>query len=130
MAKKIQAWVAYGPRIELTKPMTEEELTENVVAATNQSKGSLMASLAEMDVQIESALKAGRIVHLPNGMHLEPVGKKDGTVEIHVRVSPDLVKRVNDNFRGTWRNAQNIDKTEAEIIALWDADNPTDLIEQ
>ena len=130
MAKKIQAWVAYGPRIELTKPMTEEELTENVVAATNQSKGSLMASLAEMDVQIESALKAGRIVHLPNGMHLEPVGKKDGTVEIHVRVSPDLVKRVNDNFRGTWRNAQNIGKSEAEIIALWDADNPTDLIEQ
>ncbi len=130
MAKKIQAWVAYGPRIELTKPMTEEELTENVVAATNQSKGSLMASLAEMDVQIESALKAGRIVHLPNGMHLEPVGKKDGTVEIHVRVSPDLVKRVNGNFRGTWLNAQNIDKNEAEIYALWDADNPTDLIEQ
>ena len=83
-----------------------------------------------MDVQIESALKAGRIVHLPNGMHLEPVGKKDGTVEIHVRVSPDLVKRVNDNFRGTWLNAQNIGKTEAEICALWDADNPTNLIEQ
>ncbi len=39
-------------------------------------------------------------------------------------------KRVNDNFRGTWLNAQNINKTEAEIIALWDADNPTNLIEQ
>jgi nucleoid DNA-binding protein len=64
MAKKIQAWTEFGPRLEPTNPMTDNELIENIVAATNQSRGSVLAVLAELDVQIESALKAGRIVHL------------------------------------------------------------------
>jgi hypothetical protein len=54
------------------------ELIENIVAATNQSKGSVLAVLSELDVQLESGLKSGRIVHLPNGTHFEPIGKKDG----------------------------------------------------
>lgn len=59
MATKIEAWTAYGPRLELGQPMTSNELIENIVAATNQSRGSV---LAELDVQIEAGLKAGRIV--------------------------------------------------------------------
>jgi hypothetical protein len=59
-------------------------IIENIVAATNQSKGSVLAVLAELDVQIEAGLKAGRIVQLPNGTHFEPVGKKDGSVNIMV----------------------------------------------
>jgi hypothetical protein len=59
-------------------------IIENIVAATNQSKGSVLAVLAELDVQIEAVLKAGRIVQLPNGTHFEPVGKKDGSVNIMV----------------------------------------------
>ena len=84
MAKKIQAWAAYGPKVILGNSMTKEELIENIVAATNQSKGSALAVLAELDVQIESGLKAGRIVQLPNGTHFEPIGKKDGSVNIGV----------------------------------------------
>ena len=128
MAKPIQAWATYGPRIELGNSMTEDEFIENIVAATNQSKGSVLAVLAEADVQSEAGLKAGRIVCLPNGMHLEPVGKKDGSVNISVRVSSDLDKKVNNGFRGKWVNAQNIGKSEAEIIALWNTDHPDDLI--
>lgn len=128
MAKKIQAWGTYGPRIALGDPVTEADFIENIVAATNQSKGSILAVLAEQDVQVEAALKAGRILHLPNGMHLEPVGKKDGSVEIHVRMSPELVRKVNAAFRGKWINAENIGKTEAEIVALWNASHPEDPI--
>lgn len=128
MAKKIQAWGAYGPRIALGDPMRESEFIENIVAATNQTKGSILAVLAEQDVQIEAALKAGRIIHLPNGMHLEPVGKKDGSVEISVRVSPELVKKINASFRGKWVNAENIGKTEAEILGRWNAEHPEDPI--
>lgn len=128
MAKKIQAWTSFGPKIELGSPMTKNELIENIVAATNQSKGSVLAVLAELDVQIEAGLKAGRIVQLPNGTHFEPIGKKDGKVNIGVRVNPELDKLVNAGFRGKWVNADNIGKTEAEIIALWNEDHPTDLI--
>lgn len=128
MAKPIQAWTAYGPKIELGKPMSAEEIIENVVAATNQSKGSVLAVLAELDVQLEAGLKSGRIVHLPNGTHFEPIGKKDGSINIGVRVNPDLDKKVNSGFRGKWINSGNMNKTEAEMIALWNKDHPGDLI--
>lgn len=128
MAKKIQAWAAYGPKITLGDPMKKDELIENIIAATNQSKGSVLAVLAELDVQIESGLKAGRIVQLPNGTHFEPIGKKDGSVDIGVRVNPELDKQVNAGFRGTWVNSGNVGKTEAEIIALWNEEHPDDQI--
>jgi hypothetical protein len=128
MAKKIQAWAAYAPKITLGSPMTKEELIENIVAATNQSKGSVLAVLAELDVQIEAGLKAGRIVQMPNGTHFEPIGKKDGSIDIGVRVNPDLDKKVNSGFRGKWVNSENIGKEEAEIVALWNAAHPEDPI--
>lgn len=129
MAKKIQAWAKYGPKIKLGDPMMPEELIENIVAATNQSRGSVLAVLSELDVQTESGLKAGRIVRLPNGTHYEPIGKKDGAINIGVRVNPDLDKKVNAGFRGTWLNSQNIGKTEEEIIELWNDEHPEDPIE-
>lgn len=128
MAKKIQAWTAFGPRIVLGDPMTSSELIENIVAATNQSRGSVLAVLAELDVQLESGLKSGRIVHMPNGTHFEPIGKKSGAINIGVRVNPELDKLVNAGFRGRWLNSENFGKTEAEIITLWNDANPTDLI--
>lgn len=129
MAKKIQAWAELGPRLEPTNPMSAEELIENIITITNQSRGSVLAVLSELDVQIESALKAGRIVHLPNDTHYKPTGKKNGSVDIDVRVNPALCDRVNTNFRGKWINAANIDKSEADIIALWNKAHPDDLIE-
>ncbi len=129
MAKKIQAWTEFGPRLELAAPMQSEELIESLVAATNQSRGSLLAALSELDALIESALKAGRIIHLPNGTHYEPAGTKDGAINIHVRVNPDLKHRVNSGFRGKWRNSANIGKNESEIVALWNAAHPDNPIE-
>jgi hypothetical protein len=129
MAKKIQAWRVYGPRIDLGKPLDQDEFIENIVAVTNQSKGSILAVLSEQDVQVESALRSGRIVHLPNGMRLEPVGKKDGSIEVHVRVSPELANKINAFFRGTWINSENIGKTEAEIMTMWNAEHPDDPID-
>lgn len=128
MAKKIQAWAAYGPKISLGNAVTKDEIIENIIAATNQSKGSVLAVLAELDVQIEAGLKAGRVVNLPNGTRFEPIGKKDGSVNIGVRVSQELDKKVNAGFRGKWLNADNIGKEEADIVALWNADHPEDLI--
>ena len=129
MAKKIQAWATYGPRIQLGDPMTGDEIIENIVGATNQSKGSVLAVLAELDVQLESGLKAGRIVQLPNGMRYEPVGKRDGSVDIKVRVNRELDRKVNNNFRGKWTNAANKGISEADIFAQWDTAHPDDPVE-
>jgi hypothetical protein len=128
MAVAIQAWKEFGPRLEPTNPMKEAELIENIISATNQSRGSVLAVLSELDVQIEHALKSGRIVHLPNGTHYRPTGKKDGSINCDVRVDPGLYDRVNAGFRGKWINGANIGKNEAEIIELWNKAHPEDPI--
>jgi hypothetical protein len=129
MAKKIQVWSKYGPRIALGSPMTQDEIIENVITVTNQSKGSVLAVLSELDVQIQAGLKAGRIVRLPNGMRYEPIGKKDGSIDINVTVSPTLDGHVNNEFRGKWINSENIGKTETQMIELWNRENPQDLVD-
>lgn len=129
MAKKIQAWATYGPRVQLGDPMTGDEIIENIVGATNQSKGSVLAVLSELDVQLESGLKAGRIVKMPNGTHYEPVGKRDGSVNIKVRVNREIDKKVNNNFRGKWANATNKGVSEEDLFAQWDAAHPEDPVE-
>jgi hypothetical protein len=108
--------------------MKKEEIIENIIAAMNQSKGSVLAVLAELDVQLEAGLKAGHIVQLPNSTHFEPIGKKDGSVDIGVRVNPELDRQVNAGFRGTWVNSANVGKTEAETIAIWNENHPDDQI--
>jgi hypothetical protein len=114
MAKKIQAWVEFGPRLEPTDPITPEGLIERIVAATNQSRGSVKAILDELDVQTEILLKEGHIVQMPNGTHFKPSGHKDGSVDVNVRVNPRIVRNVNTNFRGRWKNAENIGKSERD----------------
>ncbi|MGB7876035.1 MAG: hypothetical protein WBL25_16760 [Anaerolineales bacterium] len=69
-------------------------MIENIAGTTNQSKGSVLAVLAELDVQLESGLKAGRIAQMPNGTRYEPVGKRDGSVNIKVRVNREVDKKV------------------------------------
>src|SRR5512146_832957 len=129
MAKKIEAWVEFRPRLEPTDPITAEGLIERIVTASNQSRGSVKAILDELDVQTEICLKEGHIVQMPNGTHLMPSGHKDGSIDVNVRVNPRVVRNVNIGFRGRWKNAENIGKSEAEILALWNAAHPEDPIE-
>jgi hypothetical protein len=130
MAKKIQAWVEFGPRLEPATPLTGDELIEQLTEGSNESISSVLAVLTALDRATEQGLKAGRIVQLPNGTHFKPTGKKDGSVEVDVRVNPALKKRLNAEFRGKWRNAENIGKSEADIIALWNAAHADDPIEE
>ncbi|NLW49141.1 MAG: hypothetical protein GXY86_17635 [Firmicutes bacterium] len=130
MAKTIQAWAKFGPKLDPAAPMQSDELIEYIVAATNQSRGSVLAVLSELDMAIKAALKTGRIVHLPNNTHYRPIGKKDGSIEVNVRVNPELSREINSEFRGKWINSANIGKSQDEIIALWNEENPADPVEE
>ena len=129
MTKAIKAWTKFGPRLEPKDPMDPEEIIRKIVKVTNQSRGSVLAVLSELDVQLEDGLMEGRVVQLPNGTHFRPVGKKDGRVDIQVRINPTIDRNVNANFSGKWRNAENIGKSEAEIVSLWNETHPDDPIE-
>ena len=108
----------------------EVELALDFLSAYHALETALvLAVLSDLDVQLQAGLKAGRIVQMPNGTHFEPVGKRDGSVDIKVRVSREVDKNVNSSFRGRWANAANKGKDEAEIFAQWDADHPEDPVE-
>jgi hypothetical protein len=51
------------------------------------------------------------------------------TVNVAVRTTPRVIKRVNAEFRGQWVNAENIGISEEDFIALWNAAHPDDPIE-
>lgn len=129
MAHKVQAFATYGPRIESSDPMEPEEFVEQLIASTNQSRGSLLAVLAEIESISENALKSGRIVKLPNGMTLRPTMKRDGHIEITVHVNLAMTRRVNAGFRGKVINSDKIGKSDAEFVELWNEDHPDNPIE-
>jgi hypothetical protein len=85
-----------------------------------------LAVLSELDVLIIADLKAGRIVRLPNGTRFEPIGKKDGYINIRVNGSPELDRIVNSSFREKWLNAENIGMTEAKMIVIWNTNHQDD----
>jgi len=124
ISELIKMWSMYGPCSAHGKLMKSDEVIQNVVAHTNQSKGSLLALLSELDVQILAGLKAGRIVRLPNGTRFEPVGDQDGYIHIRVTVSPEMEKLVNATFWGDWVNAENIGKSETEMIEFYNGKHP------
>ena len=129
MAKRIQALAEYGPRLRPATPLTGEELIEQITEGSNESMSSVLAVLSALDSAMEQALKTGRIVQLPNGTHYRPIGKQDGTIKIKVRVNPIVIRDVNDNYRGEWRNTENIGKSTEELIALWNEAHPDDPVE-
>ena len=126
MAEKIKMWRILGPKLALATPMDGEEIIEELIQGTNQTRGSILAVLSELDVVIGKGLKAGRIVKLPNGTTFRPLGKKNGQVKIGLRLNPLVTTDVNGNFRGKWVNADRIGITEAEMIALWSETYPDD----
>lgn len=129
MAKKIQMWRELGPRLAKADPVEAEEVIELLVATTNQTRGSLLAILSELDVILERSLKAGKAVKLPNGIIFRPVGKKDGSLSIKSRFSPRMSKAIDIGKHAKWVNAENINKTEEEMIAIWNELHPDDLID-
>ncbi len=130
MAQKIKMWRELGPQLAPATPMLAEEIIDEIVSGTNQSRGSILAVLSELDVVIEKGLKAGRIVKLPNDTSFRPTGRKDGSIHINLRLNPRITKAVNSDFRGKWLNAANINSSEEEMVALWNELHPEDLIEE
>ena len=130
MAKKIEAWTEFGPRLAPATPLSGDELLEQITGGSNESASSVLAVLAALDRVVGQSLKAGRIVRLPNGLHYRPIGKKDGVIKVHARVNPHVLRAVNERFRGRWHNAANIGASAEQVYAQWDEAHPDDPIEQ
>jgi hypothetical protein len=129
MAKKIKMWAELGPKLAKTDPITGEDVIEQLVQATNQTRGSILGVLSELDEVILQGLRNGRIVQLPNGTHYQPYGKKDGSIKVRIHLNKRLKGQIAAH-RARWENGSNIGKSEEEMIALWNEAYPDDPIEE
>ena len=129
MAKLIQAYATYGPRIDLQKAAGPEEFMESITQRTTLSEGVVKNVQASEVETLVSMLKRGQPVH--SGVAIfTPTIDAQGNLSVSVRVDKRIISRLNvpGAFKGDITNGENIGKTTDEIVQLWNLAHPEDMI--
>ncbi len=129
MAKLIQAFSAYCPRIELGDAAEPQRFMELITQRTTLSTG-VVKNVQESEVEtLIGLLKEGRPVHTGVAI-FTPSIDMEGKFSVSVRVDKRILSALNSPgaFTGNLRNNENIGKSNPEIAALWNAEHPDDPI--
>jgi hypothetical protein len=130
MAHKIQAINTYRPRIEQGNTVQKAELIRGLSHATSLVEGSVSLTMTELKFRIVEYCRSGRAVKVDGLGTWTPSIGLDGKVSIQYR--PDLAFDYELNqpgvFTGTVINRDNIGKTGDELVAMWNAANPEDIV--
>ena len=130
MAHRIRAINAYRPRIEQGNTVQKPELVRALSRATGLVEGSIDQSIKELRDQIIEYCRAGRAVKVEGLGTWTPSIALDGSLDIQYR--PDSAFSYGLNipgiFSGTILNRENIGKTSAEIVAMWNEQYPDDQV--
>jgi hypothetical protein len=129
MAKLIQAFSAYGPRIDLIEAADTERFMGLITQRTTLSAG-VVKNVQESEVEtLIGLLKEGRPVHTGVAIFTPSIDLQ-GKIDISVRVDKRIISALNSNgaFSGKLIHGENVGKTSQELAALWNEEHPTDLI--
>ena len=131
MAKKILAIKTYCPTIELGDIADVEELADEISGRTTLSRGEVKLVLEELHEGVLFFHRAGRPVRVKGLGIYTPVMKLTGKIKVSHRLDKLLSEALNvqSKFVAKVANAENKGKTVAEVVAMWDADNPSDPVE-
>ena len=129
MAKLIQAYATYGPRIDLLKAADPEEFMESITQRTTLSEG-VVKNVQSSEVEtLVAMLKRGQPVH--SGVAIfTPTVDAQGKLSVTVRVDRRIISRINipGAFKGEFTNGENIGKSTQELVDLWNEAHPDDMI--
>jgi hypothetical protein len=131
MAKIIQAFAAYCPRIELLKAVHPRRFMEMITRRTTLSTG-VVKNVQESEVEtLIDLLREGYPVHTGVAIFTPSIDLQ-GNIKVNVRVDKRIVTALNTPgaFTGGIKNRENIGKTPQEILAQWNEDHPDNLIGQ
>lgn len=129
MAKLIQAFTAYGPKIDLIEAADVDRFMGLITQRTTLSAG-VVKNVQESEVEtLIGLLKEGRPVHTGVAI-FTPSIDLEGNIDISVRVDKRILSALNSagGFQGKLIHAENVGKTSAELAQLWNTDHPDDLI--
>jgi hypothetical protein len=125
MAKLIQAFSAFGPKLDLMGAADPQRFMELITQRTTLSAG-VVKNVQESEVEtLTSLLKEGRPVHTGIAI-FTPTIDLEGNLSVSVRVDKRIVSALNvpGSFTGRINNSANIGMTTPEIAALWNEENP------
>lgn len=129
MAKLIQAFSAFGPKINLMDAADPNRFMELITQRSTLSTG-VVKNVQESEVEtLIGLLKEGRPVH--SGIAIfTPTIDLEGNLKVSVRVDKRIVSALNvpGSFTGRINNSANIGLSTQEIAALWNEANPDNLI--
>ena len=130
MASKIQAINANRPRIKLGRTAGNEELIEFIARSTGLNESGVRQALLELRDAVISFNKQGRAVKLDGLGTYSPSINLEGTIKVSHRADRTLKNALNMTgaFRGDIINRENIGKTGDDLVAMWDADNPDNVV--
>jgi len=125
MAKLIQAFSTYGPRIDLMEAADRQRFMELITQRTTLPAG-VVKNVQESEVEtLIGLLKEGRPVH--SGVAIfTPVIDAQGNLSVSVRVDKRIISALNapGAFTGKVNNSANIGLTTREFASLWNQANP------
>jgi len=130
MAHRIKAINAYRPRIEQGNTVQKPELVRAVSRATGIVEGSLDQNIKEVRDHLIEYCRAGRAVKVDGLGIWTPTIALDGTLDIQYRPDPAFSYGLNipGVFTGTILNRENVGKASEELVAMWNAEHPEDLV--
>ena len=127
MAKLIQAFATYGPRIDLKKAADSQAYMEKITNRTTLSSG-VVKNVQESEVEtLIELLSDARPVH--SGVAIfTPIIDAQGNVKVSVRVDKRILRVLNASkaFSGMIKNRANIGLTREQYIAMWNHEHPED----
>ncbi len=129
MAKLIQAFAAYGPKIDLTEAAEPQRFMELITQRTTLSVG-VVKNVQESEVEtLIGLLKEGRPIHTGVAI-FRPSIDLEGKISVSVRVDKRIIAALNTPgaFTGNIKNNENVGKSTQEIVNRWNAEHPDDVI--
>ena len=129
MAKFIQVFAAYGPKLELGKQVDPGTFMKMITKRTTLSSG-VVKNVQESEVEtLIDFLKEGRPVHTGIAI-FTPSIDMEGNINVSVRVDKRIISQLNipGEFKGGIANSENIGKTSEDLSIKWNTDFPDNLI--
>ena len=132
MAKMIQAYQAYNPRVKIQRMVEVEEVVRYLAGRTGLNMSELLFALMEMHDCLYNYLRTGYSVRLPGLGSFAPTIDKNGTFSINHRPDKKLTAGLNhtNEYLGPIRNKDMIGKTEDDFIERWNEEHPADKIKK
>lgn len=130
MASKIQAVNNYRPKLKLGRTAGTEELVAFIARSTGLNESGIRQVLLELRDAAIFFNEQGRGVKLEGLGTYSPKIALKGKLSISHRADKALTNALNAGgaYQGEIVNKENIGKTADELVAMWNAEHPTDLV--